>query len=185
MQPILEQVEAFARKAHGSQRRKFVDEPYINHPIRVMQQCAGVTNDISILSAALLHDVLEDTPVTKEVMFAFLQTIMPVAVAERTLQLVIELTDVYTHAAFPKLNRRVRKAKENERLATTSNDSRTVKYADIIDNAVGIAGDDFAPKLLQEMRVNLKNIPGGDESLYRKATAIVADGLARLNGPEQ
>ena len=180
MQDILEKVEAFARQAHGSQRRKFVDEPYINHPIRVMRKCAGVTDDLPILAAALLHDVLEDTPVGKDEMLGFLQTVMSPADAERTLTLVIELTDVYTHAAFPKLNRRARKAKENERLLTTGNDSRTIKYADIIDNAVGIAGDDFAPKLLQEMRVNLKNIPGGNETLYQEATATVAEGLEKI-----
>jgi (p)ppGpp synthase/HD superfamily hydrolase len=180
MNDILQKVEAFARSAHGTQRRKFVDEPYINHPVRVMQKCAGVTNDLAILSAALLHDVLEDTPVGKEEMQAFLQTVMSVSQAERTVGLVIELTDVYTHAAYPKLNRRARKAKESERLKTTSNDSHTIKYADIIDNATGIAGDDFAPKLLQEMRVNLQHIPGGNEQLYREASDLVREELIKL-----
>lgn len=181
MNTILEQVEAFARKAHGSQRRKFADELYINHPVRVMKKCAGVTDDITILSAALLHDVLEDTEVDEEEMLDFLTTVISPAEARRTLGLVIELTDVYTHAAFPKLNRRARKEKESERLKTTSNDSRTIKYADIIDNAIGIADDDFAPKLLHEMRVNLKNIPGGNETLYREASEIVAKGLAGIH----
>jgi (p)ppGpp synthase/HD superfamily hydrolase len=180
MHTILQQVEAFARTAHGTQRRKFVDEPYINHPVRVMQKCAGLTNDIAILSAALLHDVLEDTPVGKDALQAFLQQVMHPREAERTLGLVIELTDVYTHAAYPRLNRRARKAKENERLKTTSNDSRTIKYADIIDNAVGIAGDDFAPKLLQEMRVNLQHLSGGNEQLYREACDLVREGLIKL-----
>lgn len=182
MNTILEQVEAFARKAHGNQRRKFADELYINHPVRVMKKCAGVTDDITILSAALLHDVLEDTSVEKDEMLDFLRTVMSPEDAQRTLQLVIELTDVYTHSAFPKLNRRARKAKEHERLKTISNDSRTIKYADIIDNAIGIADDDFAPKLLHEMRVNLAGIPGGNETLYREASETVAGGLAALPG---
>ena len=42
-------------QAHEGQKRKFSDEPYSNHPIRVasMVKCEA--------SSALLHDVLEDT----------------------------------------------------------------------------------------------------------------------------
>jgi (p)ppGpp synthase/HD superfamily hydrolase len=180
MDNVLKQVEIFARDAHGNQRRKFVNEMYIEHPIRVMKQCSTVTQKLPILAAALLHDVLEDTPVTVEEMKAFLLRIMTESDTEKTIQLVIELTDVYTHAAYPQWNRRVRKDKENERLKTTGADSRTIKYADMIDNATGIEGNDFAPKLLHEMRRNLKTIPGGDETLYKKAVATVEEGIKRL-----
>jgi (p)ppGpp synthase/HD superfamily hydrolase len=179
MDNILQKVEAFARQAHGSQVRKFVNEPYINHPIRVMQTCARITDDITILAAALLHDVLEDTAVTGHDILRFLRTVMPAEQAKRTLQLVIELTDVFTHAAYPSLNRRARKIKENERLATTSADSRTIKYADIIDNANDV-DDDFGPKLLNEMAVSLQAIPGGNEELYQLAANLVQRRLLSL-----
>jgi (p)ppGpp synthase/HD superfamily hydrolase len=180
MQTILQKVEQFAREAHGSQRRKFVDEMYIEHPIRVMKMCSTVTDKLPVLAAALLHDVIEDTPVTITELKDFLLTVMAEAEAAETCKLVIDLTDVYTHAAYPKWNRRVRKEKENERLKTTSMDSRTIKYADIIDNTEGIKGNDFAPKLLQECRVNLKTIPGGNEHLYQLAVKKVAEGLREL-----
>jgi (p)ppGpp synthase/HD superfamily hydrolase len=180
MEDVLKKVEDFARKSHGSQRRKFVDELYIEHPIRVMKTCSGVTGELSILAAALLHDVIEDTQVTVDEMKSFLLQVMTSTEAARTVNLVIELTDVYTHSAYPQWNRRVRKDKENERLKSTSNDSRTIKYADMIDNAEGIAGNDFAPKLLREMRTNLKVIPGGNEALYHQAVQKVEDGLRRL-----
>lgn len=60
---ILKNIEEFARQAHGDQQRKFADEPYIMHPIRVMQLCGEYASDLPVLSAALLHDVLEDTAV--------------------------------------------------------------------------------------------------------------------------
>jgi (p)ppGpp synthase/HD superfamily hydrolase len=180
MENVLKQIEEFTRDAHGSQRRKFVEEMYIEHPIRVMKMCSTVTKEVSVLAAALLHDVIEDTNIGVDKMKEFLLGVMNSAEAEKTTRLVVELTDVYTNAAYPKWNRRIRKEKENERLKTTSMDSRTIKYADIIDNATGIAGNDFAPKLLHEMRTNLKSIPGGNESLYQQAVRIVDDGIKQL-----
>ncbi|NND85597.1 MAG: HD domain-containing protein, partial [Acidimicrobiia bacterium] len=54
-----------ARDAHGSQTRK-TGEPYITHPIAVAEVLAGYGMDVDTISAALLHDVVEDTPVTLE-----------------------------------------------------------------------------------------------------------------------
>lgn len=179
MDNILQKVEAFAREAHGSQVRKFVNEPYFNHPVRVMQTCARITDDVTILAAALLHDVLEDTAVNEEELSSFLHGVMPAGQAQHTLTLVIELTDVYTHAGFPALNRRGRKIKENERLSTTSAGSRTIKYADMIDNANDV-DEDFGPKLLNEMAVCLQTIPGGNEELYQLAANVVQRRLLSL-----
>ena len=56
----------FAAVAHRNQRRKDdAKTPYINHPIEVMHILAeaGIT-DIDVLSAAILHDTIEDTNVT-------------------------------------------------------------------------------------------------------------------------
>lgn len=53
-----------ASHAHRDQRRKVIAEPYINHPIRVAAaaQLAGLSLDAIV--AAILHDVIEDTPIT-------------------------------------------------------------------------------------------------------------------------
>ena len=60
---------AFAAHKHRDQRRKDVRaSPYINHPIelaRVLAEVGGVTDAVT-LSAALLHDTLEDTDTTPE-----------------------------------------------------------------------------------------------------------------------
>jgi (p)ppGpp synthase/HD superfamily hydrolase len=60
---------AFAADRHRDQRRKGQTEaPYINHPIRVAQTLweVGGVRDAATLTAALLHDVLEDTATTHD-----------------------------------------------------------------------------------------------------------------------
>lgn len=65
MDTTLYKIQQFADNAHGEQMRKYSDERYIVHPIRVMETCSAYTDKIQILAAALLHDVLEDTPVSE------------------------------------------------------------------------------------------------------------------------
>ena len=61
----IEDALAFATDAHKEQFRKS-GEPYIVHPILVASIVAKITEDESMVMAALLHDVVEDTPVTIE-----------------------------------------------------------------------------------------------------------------------
>ena len=175
-------VEAYATKAHGEQRRKYTPEPYIVHPIRVMKLCAEYTDKISILCAALLHDVLEDTEVDEEQMLSFLRTVMDENEAKETLALVVDLTDVYIKDNYPQFNRRKRKDLERERIARTSSDSQTIKYADIIDNCNEIVKHDrdFAKVFLNECRLTLKVMGKGDEKLYRRAVETVEKNRAAI-----
>ncbi|NCU37704.1 HD domain-containing protein [Candidatus Saccharibacteria bacterium] len=54
----------FAAKAHENQTRKAGNEQYITHPFDVMQRVRIVTDDIDVQVGAVLHDTVEDTPVT-------------------------------------------------------------------------------------------------------------------------
>lgn len=54
----------FADQAHLGQFRAS-GSPYISHPIAVTEICAGWKLDVDALSAALLHDVMEDQGVAK------------------------------------------------------------------------------------------------------------------------
>ncbi len=56
---------AYATEAHKTQFRKS-GEPYIVHPILVAAIVSSITNDEAMAIAALLHDVVEDTPTTIE-----------------------------------------------------------------------------------------------------------------------
>ena len=55
----------FAKKKHGEQLRKS-GEPYIIHPVQVAYTLAELGLDDQSICAALLHDVVEDTPVTHQ-----------------------------------------------------------------------------------------------------------------------
>lgn len=55
----------FAEKAHGDQRR-VSGIPYILHPTSVACILAELGMDTDAICAALLHDVVEDTPTTLE-----------------------------------------------------------------------------------------------------------------------
>ena len=55
----------FADAAHRGQLR-LTGDPYISHPLAVAQNLASWHLDANALMAALLHDVMEDTAITKE-----------------------------------------------------------------------------------------------------------------------
>ncbi|WP_333701806.1 bifunctional GTP diphosphokinase/guanosine-3',5'-bis pyrophosphate 3'-pyrophosphohydrolase, partial [Vibrio hepatarius] len=61
----LRQSYVVAKDAHEGQTRSS-GEPYIIHPVAVSRILAEMRLDIETLQAALLHDVIEDTEVTKE-----------------------------------------------------------------------------------------------------------------------
>lgn len=50
----------FATKAHEGQLRKGTQRPYIVHPIEVGDIVSSMTKDAEIISAAVLHDTIED-----------------------------------------------------------------------------------------------------------------------------
>lgn len=63
-QKILEALE-FARQAHHGQLRRS-GQPYITHPVAVAEYLIDIQMDDDTVVAALLHDTLEDTAVTYE-----------------------------------------------------------------------------------------------------------------------
>ena len=62
---LLKHAYVVAREAHDGQMRSSGD-PYITHPVAVAINLAKMNLDHETLMAALLHDVIEDTPVTKD-----------------------------------------------------------------------------------------------------------------------
>ncbi len=174
-QALLNDVIAYADRAHGDQLRRYAGDRYIVHPIRVMETCGKYTEDVTILAAAVLHDVLEDTPVSSEELSIWLNSLMSAESASRTCKMVIELTDVYTTENYPAWNRHKRKRKEEDRMAMISADAQTIKYADILDNAPEIAvhDPDFANRYLQECKALLKRMKSGNQELRQRSLDAV------------
>ncbi|MBT2748152.1 bifunctional (p)ppGpp synthetase/guanosine-3',5'-bis(diphosphate) 3'-pyrophosphohydrolase [Lysobacter sp. ISL-42] len=62
---LLRRAWAVGAAAHAGQTRKS-GEPYITHPVAVAKVLADQGLDVETLVAAILHDTIEDTPVTRE-----------------------------------------------------------------------------------------------------------------------
>ena len=61
---IFDKAIVFATKAHSGSFRKGTTTPYIEHPMEASAIVATMTDDKTILAAAVLHDVVEDTDYT-------------------------------------------------------------------------------------------------------------------------
>lgn len=179
---LLDKIEQYAREAHGTQVRKFEDLPYITHLVRVKNLCSEYTNNTCILVVAILHDVLEDTPVTAGELHAFLRENMIEKEAAQTVELVIELTDVFTKDKYPQWNRRKRKQKEAERISKISAPAQTVKYADILDNSQTLskADDSFVQTYLRESLAILRLATKGDQRLHQRVMLHVTHSIGNL-----
>ncbi len=180
---IIKEIEEIAREAHGSQRRKFVDEPYTAHLHRVRDLLKAYDSSLVVQASALLHDVLEDTSVTREELALQLIRFVNADDVQQILQLVDELTDRYVKADYPQWNRRKRKEMEAQRLAEASGTAQTIKYADILDNSTDIvnAESDFAKQYLYESRLLLHKMENGNAALRERAMTTVQQLLDRYD----
>jgi GTP pyrophosphokinase len=61
---LLNRAYVYAMKAHGNQRRASGD-PYFSHPLEVAAILTDLKLDEATIVTALLHDVIEDTPITR------------------------------------------------------------------------------------------------------------------------
>jgi guanosine-3',5'-bis(diphosphate) 3'-pyrophosphohydrolase len=117
----------FSATKHRDQRRKGADaSPYINHPIEVaalLANVAGVQDD-AILTAAVLHDTVEDTCTTPTEIESMFGT------AVRSL--VLEVTD---DKSQPKPER---KRLQIEHAPHLSPAAKHIKIADKISNVQGV-----------------------------------------------
>lgn len=154
----------FAEAAHGAigQRRRYTNEPYVVHPIAVAEIVRGVPHTGEMIAAALLHDVVEDTPVTLEEVEAE----FGVAVAS----LVEQLTDVSRPGDG---NRARRKAIDRAHAGAGTPAAKTIKLADLIDNTESIFHYDpnFARVYLREKALLLEVLTEGDATLLALARA--------------
>lgn len=151
---------SFATMAHKGQVRKYTNEPYIVHPLEVVDIIKSVDHTEEMLIAAVLHDVVEDTPFTSEDIHGRFGPVVG--------KLVDELTDISKPSDG---NRAVRKAKDRDHLAKASRAAQTIKVADLISNTTSIVEHDpkFAKVYLKEKADLLDVLVLADKKLLKKA----------------
>ena len=66
MMNMLEEAIIYATVMHQGKVRKFGNIPFILHPLEVAQILSTMTNDMEIITAGILHDIVEDTDGTLE-----------------------------------------------------------------------------------------------------------------------
>jgi len=164
---IIEKARIFATAAHSAvgQKRKYTNEPYIVHPTEVAHIVRGISGStIEMISAAYLHDVLEDTNVP-------IGTLREEFGDEIT-ELVIWLTDVSKPGDG---NRATRKAIDVAHIKHAPPNAKTIKLADIISNVQSIVehDPDFATIYIDEKKAQLAVLTEGHPVLYNLAKALI------------
>lgn len=172
----------FCALKHVEQRRKYTNEPYLFHLTAV----AKMADDKCRFGyeIGLCHDLLEDTDCTEdELLKALIRFGYFRNEGEYIVHCTKELTDVYTHEAFPQLNRANRKALESQRLHKISYEAQTVKYCDLIHNTESIVKYDpgFAVKYLAEKASILSGMNKGNRVMFMKCKRVLKKALKQLN----
>ena len=129
------EAKMFATAAHAAigQKRKYSGDDYIVHPQRVAAIVEKHGGTDEMVAAAWLHDTVEDTDVTPDL----ITKMFGVDVAG----IVEGLTDVSLPSDG---NRAKRKSIDRMHSASASTESQFVKCADIIDNSWDIAENDLS-----------------------------------------
>jgi (p)ppGpp synthase/HD superfamily hydrolase len=119
---MIDRAIGFATQAHASQRRKMGDMPYIAHPVGVAMILQRMGCREEVVSAALLHDTVEDTDVSLE------------DIRRRFGEEVAEIVAGCTELPRREANWESRKLHMIERLRTASLDVKLVVAADKYHN---------------------------------------------------
>ncbi|HOY50552.1 MAG TPA: HD domain-containing protein [Prolixibacteraceae bacterium] len=129
MKKVLE-AALFAAGKHRNQKRKGVDgTPYINHPLEVayLLNAVGGITDEDILSAAILHDTVEDTGTSPEELVS--------RFGEEVARYVLEVSD------DKQLPKEERKRLQVEHAPHLSYGARLIKLGDRIANLRSVVSE--------------------------------------------
>ncbi len=176
-----EKLANWVEDKHKNQLIKSTLLPYFDHLNKVALMAKNAVE--WGYEIGLCHDLLEDTATTStELQTALVHFDYPKAVADLITACVVELTDVFTKTAYPKLRKKERKKLENKRLQTLSAAAQTVKYADLIDNVAWMMKYDLkhAAKYLKKKSVLLTNLNRGNVYLRQQAMDIIQQELLKL-----
>ena len=123
----------FAVKAHSGTERRGKGFPYIIHLMEAVEIVATITPDQELLSAAMLHDTVEDTPVTvADLRKEFGDRIASIVEAE---------SDVHNEGESEHESWHRRKQEAIDRLTAAPLEAKIVALGDKLSNMRAIARD--------------------------------------------
>ncbi len=121
-----EQALEFAAKAHKGQVRKGSWSPYIVHPVETALIAMTLTDDQDVVVAALLHDIIEDTPYSaKDIEESF---------GSRVAKLVQEESENKRIGQKPSETWKIRKEEFIKSLDHKDRDAKIIALADKLSN---------------------------------------------------
>ena len=150
---------SYAAEQHVRQRRKGIPKgthkrtPYINHPLRVASLLAKAgVSDIAVLSAAILHDTVEDTDTTEHDLRR--------EFGDEITNMVLEVTD---DKELPKPERRRLQIEHAPQLSVGA---ALVKLADKVDNIRDLTDEppDWTDERIQEYFAQARQVVDNIES---------------------
>ena len=163
---VISDATMFAIEAHGDQRRKYTGEPHVVHPIHVadiLEKEVEATTEM--IAAAILHDVVEDTPVTLR------------DIKEKFGYTIAEYVHYCTNVSDKEDgNRAFRKKMDADHFALGPPESQTIKIADLLSNAESIIKHDqkfFHKAFKHEKQYMLNILTKADANLLYKAQTVL------------
>ena len=130
---LVDRAILFAVKAHSGTERRGKGFPYVIHPMEAMAIVATITPDPELLAAAALHETVEVTDITLDVLRA--------EFGERVAKLVADESDVFTEGKSEEEAWHQRKKAAIDRLARAPHDAKIVALGDKLSNMRAIARD--------------------------------------------
>ena len=155
----------YATYKHRGQKRKGSGKPYITHPIAVAKIVYRSTiSTTESVTAALLHDVVEDTDTTTLDIYHMF--------GSEVATIVDRLTDPEM-----KGTRKTRKDASRERIANSGDIVQTIKLADMLHNLsdVNALPPKFAKLYKAEKTEALRDFTLGDYQLKEEVRKILVD----------
>ena len=150
MGALVEHAKLWGAMKHKGQVRKYTGEPYFTHCEAVAELVRVFYEDVlkvpapeEVVTAALLHDVVEDTDATFENVLELF--------GEETTRLVYYLTKPPTYAG----NRAHKKAIYHSKLALAPEAAQIIKFFDMMHNHTSIR--EFEPDFWETWRLETKN----------------------------
>ncbi|MDA3836740.1 MAG: HD domain-containing protein [Nanoarchaeota archaeon] len=150
---MIEEAIQFAEQKHRDQKRKFSGEPYITHPISVATIIRDNKNShriTELITAAFLHDTLEDTNITEQELKKYF--------GEFVLSLVKELTT--DENEMKKVGKTKYLADKMSNPNKMSSWALVIKLADRLDNVsdIHITSNEFKERYTKETNFILSEI---------------------------